>query len=103
MPKAEEKTETKAAAQRPGFDEKGKPYKGVDPETGERRTVVLSELKREFGPKTGEEMYSRIAQVAGGGSPMLQHRVEEDARDIGLDGADEEIRVKVSAILAGKE
>lgn len=96
------KTSKAEAAQRPGFDEKGKPYPGVT-ETGERVTVTLKALKAEFGPKTGEEMYARIAAVAGGGQPQLAHRVEEDARDIGLAGADEAVLTQVAAILAGKE
>ena len=99
MPKAEDKQ----PAARPGFDDGGRPYKGVDPDTGKRLTVVLSELKKEFGPKKGEEMYARIRVAANGGAPLLAPRVEEDARDIGLDGAPPEVMEKVQAVLEGRE
>lgn len=88
---------------RPGFDDKGKAYPGVDPETGERVTVTLEALKGEFGPKRGEEMYRQIAAVAGGGAAQMSVRLDEGSRDIGLAGADKGVLEKVSAILAAKE
>lgn len=95
------KAEEKAPAQRPGFDEKGKAYKGVDPETGERVTVTLEALKDEFGPKRGERMYRRVAEAAGVAG--LVTAGAEYSPDISLAGMDEGTRKKVDAILSEKE
>jgi len=100
---AEEKKTKAEPGRRAGFDEQGKPYKGVDPETGERLTVTLDALKDEFGPRKGEEMYRKIAAVAGGGNSSMPVRLDEGARDIGLAGADKSVLDRVHAILAGKE
>lgn len=97
MPKTEEKT---AATKRAGFDDRGRAYKGVDPKTGERVTVVLSELKREFGPRRGEEIYIRVAEAAGLGGAFL--RVDEYAPDVSLGGMDDEQAARVRDILAGR-
>lgn len=52
-------------ARRLGFDEKGKPYRGVDPKTGERMAVVLTELQAEFGAREGLAKYIAIANLEG--------------------------------------
>jgi hypothetical protein len=95
--------EKQKGKRRLGFDDEGKPYKGVHPDTGERLTVTLEALKDEFGPKKGEEMYRKIAAVSGGGAAQMPIRLDEGARDIGLAGADKDVLEKVNAILAGKE
>lgn len=84
-----------------GFDDTGKPYKGVS-EKGERITIVLSELKKEFGAKRGEEMFERIREVHSPG-PAIRTDGVIDERDLSLDGMKDEDRARVDAILAGKE
>ena len=100
MPNDKEKAPAKSRA---GFDDKGKAYPGVDPDTGERVTVTLDALKSEFGAKRGADMYRRVAEVAGGGAALLPESVEQYPRDIGLTGADKSIIERVNAILTEKE
>jgi len=70
MPKASDKadaTETPISApwRGAGFTKDNKPYPGVDPKTGERKSVTREGLQKEFGPKRGAELYDEIA-IAGG-------------------------------------
>lgn len=98
----EEKGKGKAA-QRLGFDDKGNAYPGVNPETGERVNVNLDALKSEFGPKRGEEMFLKVAAVAGGGNPSLTLRAADYPGGIGLVGADKAVVERVNEILSAKE
>ena len=97
---AEKEKKEPAQVKRAGFDEKGKPYPGVN-DAGERVTVTLDALKDEFGPKTGEKLYRRVAEAAGVGVTVTSG-VEYNP-DISLAGADESVRARVAEILAEKE
>ncbi|HKS27078.1 MAG TPA: hypothetical protein VJS44_04635 [Pyrinomonadaceae bacterium] len=56
--------ETKEVTERrPGFNDKGEPYPGVDKDTGERKAVTLEGLRDEFGKKEGERIYFEIARI----------------------------------------
>jgi hypothetical protein len=59
------KKDTAQKERRLGFNEKGKPFKGVDPRTGERMSVVLDELIEEFGVKEGVAKYYAICALEG--------------------------------------
>lgn len=96
-----EETKTGAARPRLGFNDKGEAYPGVDPETGERVTVTLDALRREFGPKKGEEMFVRVRHAHGTGNPF--DRVEVDPRDLQLTDLAPERRERINAILEGRE
>lgn len=91
-------SDAKAAAptQRPGFSREGKPYPGVDPDSGERKAVTYEGLQKEFGPKTGAELYREVALAGGFG------RVEGNP-DLSLVGLEGEHKEKVDAILAKAE
>lgn len=91
-----ETTKKGDAAQRPGFTKEGKPYPGVDPESGERKAVTFEGLQKEFGPKTGSELYGKLAMAGGFG------RVEGNP-DLSLVGLEGEHKKKVDEILAAAE
>lgn len=57
---------------KPGFRADGTPYPGVDPVTGERRTVTYSGLREEFGEVKGTRLYNLIAGAGFGG--VLSHK-----------------------------
>lgn len=91
------KPDTKArAAQRSGFTKEGKPYPGVDPDTGERKALTFEGAKREFGPKRGEDIYRAVAMAGGFG------RVEGNP-DLSLVGLEGEHKAGVEKILAEAE
>lgn len=83
----------KKTPRRPGFNEKGEPYKGVDPKTGERKALNFEDAKKEFGPKRGEEVYREVAQAGGFG------RVEGNP-DLSLVGLPGEEKQQIERILA---
>jgi hypothetical protein len=89
-------------AKRLGFNDQGKAYKGVDPKTGERVSVVLSELKHEFGAKRGEDMYFRISDVLFP-NPRIRTSGESYTPDLGLRGISEEKAAEIQKILGEKE
>lgn len=92
--------DVKAKKAKPGFDDKGKPYPGVS-ETGERVTVTLEGLKKEFGPKAGETKYRAIGQALGvidGFAPTEQYHP-----DIQIAGISNELQFKVDEVLNSKE
>lgn len=94
-------TDAKPKKTKAGFDDKGKPYPGVHPDTGERWTVTLEGLKKEFGPKVGEVKYRAIGQALGvidGFAPLEQY-----SPDILIRGVSNELQFKVDEILAAKE
>ncbi|HEX7313299.1 MAG TPA: hypothetical protein VF297_05235 [Pyrinomonadaceae bacterium] len=95
---AKEATGGAGAAQphRAGFSKEGKAYPGVDPDTGERKALTYEGAQKEFGPKTGAELYHAVALAGGFG------RVEGNP-DLSLVGLDGEPREKVEKILANAE
>jgi hypothetical protein len=89
-------TQTPKATQRPGFTKEGKPYPGVDSDTGERKALTFDGAQKEFGPKRGPELYYAVAMAGGFG------RVEGNP-DLSLIGLDGEHKKKVDALLAEVE
>lgn len=84
-----------------GFNAEGKAFPGVNAETGERVTVTLEGLKKEFGPKAGEVKYRAIGEALGvidGFAPLAQY-----APDIQITGVSNELQFKVDEVLAAKE
>lgn len=82
--------------QRPGFSKEGRAYPGVDPDTGERKALTYEGLQREFGPKTGVEVYRKVATAGGFGHV-------EGNPDLSLVGLEGEHRQRVDAILVAAE
>jgi hypothetical protein len=101
MAETNDTTSKAAKAKKAGFDAEGKAYPGVHPETGERVTVTLGALKKEFGAKKGEEMYRSIAGVTQ--TVGMFDSLEQYAPDIQIAGMSPEIQFKVNEILTGKE
>lgn len=84
-----------------GFNDKGEAYPGVDPDTGERVTVTLEGLKKEFGPKAGEVKYRAIGQALGVIDGFAS--LEQYAPDIQVKGVSNELQFKVDEVLSAKE
>lgn len=82
-----------AGAKRPGFSSDGKAYPGVDPDTGERKALTFEGAQKEFGSKSGAELYHAVASAGGFG------RVEGNP-DLSLVGLGGEHRQKVERLLA---
>lgn len=64
------KAEIAAAATKayePGFRADGSAYPGVDPDTGERKSVTWAGLREEFGDRKGAQIYNDIAVAGFGG------------------------------------
>jgi hypothetical protein len=57
---------------KPGFRADGTAYPGVDPVTGERRTVTYNGLREEFGEVKGTRLYNLIASAGYGG--VMRHK-----------------------------
>jgi hypothetical protein len=89
-------SQARRAAARPGFNSQGKPYPGVDPETGERRALTYEGAQKEFGPRRGAEVYAAVAMAGGFG------RVEGNP-DLSLVGLEGEHKKQVDEILAATE
>lgn len=93
------KTETMdTAAKKAGFNDKGEAHPGVDPKTGERVTVTLDGLKKEFGPSKGEEIYRQFARAGGVGDMFGDLAIY--APDIQIKGAPDSVQIKFDEILA---
>lgn len=99
MPKANE-----TAAARAGFNDKGEPFPGVNPETGERMAVTLEGLKKEFGPSKGERVYKEIRSVlTEGRSDAFTTAGSVYQPDLSLVDLKPEMRARVDEVLARKE
>jgi hypothetical protein len=59
----ETKVQKSTPQKRAGFNDKGKAYPGVDPNTGERKAITFDGLKAEFGAEEGERIYWEIAEA----------------------------------------
>jgi hypothetical protein len=102
----------KVAERRIGFYKKNIPYKGVDPKTGERMSVVLEELNKEFGVKEGVAKYYASANLEGEsvnpqtgetitGRYFFDPEVEKNYRpDLVVASLPEAVRAKVDEILS---
>lgn len=60
-------TDVQAKKPLAGLNAEGKPFPGVDPDTGERHAVTWHGLREEFGTRTGSKLYNDIAVAAFGG------------------------------------
>jgi len=84
---------------RPGFRGDGSAYPGVDPVTGERRTVTYNGLREEFGDAVGIRLYNLIASAGFGG--VMRHRPALSLRTLRDENAveglsDERLKQRVS-------
>lgn len=93
--------EAKLKKTKSGFNDKGEAYPGVNPETGERVTVTLEGLKKEFGPKAGEVKYRAIGQALGVRDAFAP--LEQYSPDIQIKGISNELQFKVDEVLSAKE
>lgn len=85
-----------APKNRPGFNEKGEAYPGVDPESGERMAVTYEGLQDEFGKKRGEEIYFEISRLGRYGITELN--TTDTYPDLSLSGLKEKARDKVDQL-----
>lgn len=101
MAKENKETSDAPKVARVGFDDSGKAYPGVDPQTGDRKAVTLAGLKREFGPSKGQRIYEEVARATGAFAP--EQVVGNYSPDISLDGLDDKQAEAVTAALNPKE
>ena len=66
--------------------------------------VALADLRKEFGPKAGEEKYRAVRNLVFGTQPLIEPNLDEQAdASIGISGLKPETRAAVDAILNAKE